>query len=208
MWTLAASLFIDTVRLHLISYLRPFLLIRQVLLASPPFDFGWLTQALCCSGISAMTQTETDRTKVFISYSHKDVWALEQFHIHLKPLEREGIVERWDDTRIKTGQRWKEEIRKALASAKVAVLLISPDFLASDFIATDELPPLLAAAEKEGLVVMPVILRPSRFSRIESLSQFQAVNPLDKPLKTLNEVEQDIFWVKLTEDIENVIHPQ
>jgi hypothetical protein len=155
-----------------------------------------------------MTEAATNRTKVFISYSHKDAKALERLQVNLKPLERAGVLERWDDTRIKTGQRWKEEISKALASAKVAVLLISADFLASDFIASDELPHLLAAEEKEGLVVMPVILSPCRFKQTPSLSRFQAVNLPEKPLSSLTKAKKDAVWVKLTEDIEAVLHPR
>lgn len=76
------------------------------------------------------------------------------------------------------------------------------------FIATDELPHLLAAAEKEGLVVMPVILDHCRFRRTPSLSQFQAVNSPDKPLTSLSTSEQDAVWNKLTEDIEDMLHPR
>lgn len=155
-----------------------------------------------------MPQTAPDRTKVFISYSHEDAKFLQRFQVHLKPLERAGVLERWDDTRISTGQRWEEEISRALASAKVAVLLISADFLASDFIHTDELPPLLAAAEKEGLVVMPVILSPCRFEETPSLSQFQAIPAPNKPLTSLSKSKQDEVWVKLSKDIEAVLHPQ
>ena len=62
-----------------------------------------------------------DRTKVFISYSHKDIEWLERLQVHLKPLEREGKIERWDDTLIESGEKWKETIRNAITSAKVAV---------------------------------------------------------------------------------------
>jgi hypothetical protein len=124
----------------------------------------------------------------------------------LKPLEREHRIEIWDDTRIKPGSRWKEEIEQALATTKVAVLLVSADFLASDFIAADELPPLLSAAEKEGAIVLPVILSPSRFSRTTSLSQFQAVNDPLKPLIGMTKSEQEAVLVKVTEDIEAALN--
>ena len=88
-------------------------------------------------------------------------------------MERYGAITRWDDTLIKPGAPWKEEIRAALARAKVAVLLVSADFLASDYITTNELPPLLAAAERRGTLILPVIVSPSRFEQTPSLSRFQ-----------------------------------
>lgn len=154
-----------------------------------------------------MADAAPRRTKVFISYSHKDAWALKRLQTHLKPLERDGVLERWDDTRITTGQRWAEEIQRALATAKVAILLVSADFLASDFIHDDELPHLLAAEEEEGLVVMPVILSPSRFRRMPSLSRFQSVNSPEQPLSGLSQAEQDAVWDRLAQEIEAVIVP-
>jgi hypothetical protein len=68
----------------------------------------------------------------------------------------------WDDTHIQPGDDWKEEIRTALDRAQAAVLLISADFFASDFIDETELPPLLAAAEAKGVRIWLCCINGSR----------------------------------------------
>jgi hypothetical protein len=75
------------------------------------------------------------------------------------------------------------------------VLLISADFLASDFIAEDELLPLFAAAETNGVIILPLILSPCLFDEVEGLSKYQSVNPLSQPLSKLSEGEQDDYLV-------------
>ncbi len=139
------------------------------------------------------------RGKVFVSYSHNDKDWLEKIQTHLKGLENEGIsVNLWDDTKIKPGMKWKGEIEKALKASKVAILLVSAEFLASEFIKTNELPGLLKAAENDGATILPLILKPCRFSSNKKLSDFQAVNDAKKPLSTLKEHEQDEILVNLT----------
>jgi TIR domain len=145
-----------------------------------------------------MPTSAEERKKVFVSYSHRDHEWLKRLQVHLRPLERRGLVEIWDDTKIRPGDEWRKEISVALDSAKVAILLISADFLASDFIAEDELPPLLAAAEKDGLLILPLILKASLFEETESLSKFQSVNPPSEPLINLLPGKQEECFVKLS----------
>jgi len=145
------------------------------------------------------------KSHVFISYSHRDARWLQRLQVHLKPLERLGKITLWDDTHIDPGKKWLNEIRKALGSAKAAILLISADFLASDFIAKNEIPPLLASAESRGAVILPVIVSTCRFSQTESLSQFQAVNPPNQPLNMMSKGRQEAVFVKVSEAVEKAL---
>jgi hypothetical protein len=153
-----------------------------------------------------LTPPPPPRNQVFISYSHADVDVLKRIQVHLKPLERDGRIDLWVDTRIKAGDRWEKKIQAALASAKVAILLISADFLASDFITNNELPPLLLAAEREGVKIVPVIVKPSRFLRDKNLSVFQALNDPAIPVIRMPEAEREELFVRLA-DIVEYYHP-
>ena len=137
---------------------------------------------------------------VVISYSHKDRTWLSKLQTHLRPYERDKKISYWDDTKIKPGARWRDEIKKALAGARVAVLLVSPDFLASEFIAMNELPPLLNAAKNHGLEVLWVPLRASAFKETE-ICEYQAVCDSEKPLSSFNEAEQDQALVDIAKKI-------
>ena len=145
------------------------------------------------------------KDKIFISYSHHDddsLYALERLQVFLKPIEKEGIAKRWDDTLINPGDDWLEEIQKALDSTRVAILLVSADYLASDFISNDELPPLLHAARKKGTKILPLIISHCRFNETKTISRFQAVNKPERPLMKLNKVEQDEIFYELTKNVE------
>jgi len=120
----------------------------------------------------------------------------------LKPLQRSDKITLWDDTLIKPGDNWREVIRRALEETKVAILLISADFLASDFINSEELPALLAAAAMDGVVILPVVISASRFEKIESLSRYQAVNPTSQPLDGMKKSKREEVLVRVSDTVE------
>jgi TIR domain-containing protein len=141
-----------------------------------------------------------NRTKVFISYSHENNEELQRLLIHLRAAKQNNMIEWWDDTQIKPGEMWHEEIKNAVASTRVAILLVSVDYLASEFILKNELPPLLTASEEEGITILPVILGPCGFKHT-NLARFQAVNDPSIPLSKMNRYEKDEVWNKVVETI-------
>ena len=145
------------------------------------------------------------RRELFISYSHRDLKWLDQLRTHFKPLERNYNLERWDDSRIKPGDKWLAEIEQALARAAVALLLVSPDFVASDFIDRKEMPSLLDAAQNQGLAILWVPLRPISLKLFPQIEQYQAVFSPDRTLADMTAVEQDRTLAKVSKTILDTI---
>ncbi|MEA2691334.1 MAG: hypothetical protein QOJ16_721 [Acidobacteriota bacterium] len=149
---------------------------------------------------------ESIRDQVFISYSHRDKNLKDQFLTHLKPYLRGGVVTAWSDQQISSGSKWFDEIQSALGKTSVAVLLVSPDFLASDFIHEHELTPLLKEAEAGGVKILWVQLRACAYEETP-LKHYQAVvSPPDKPLAEMKG-NRDQAWVRLCKDIKNATAP-
>lgn len=100
----------------------------------------------------------TTPKKVFISYSHKDEEAMKELDKFLGPLERKGDISIWTDRKILPGQNWKEEILRELESADLTLLLVSANFLDSDFIHEEEIPRAFQRMDEHGKKVIPIIL--------------------------------------------------
>jgi len=145
----------------------------------------------------------TIERNVFISYCHADAGWLDRVKVHLRPLARRTALDIWEDSRISPGQEWREEIAKALARARVAILIVSADFLASEFVVSNELPPLLHRAAQGGLLVLPLIVSPCLFSEDPELSRYQCVNSPDKPLAGMSRTEAETVLVSLGRSIDD-----
>jgi TIR domain len=170
-----------------------------------PDDFrkslqGAITGALAAPDESLKRPTASNPgPTVFISYSHRDKEYLDRLLVHLRPLEMEQRIEVWDDTQITPGQDWQREIEGALRRASVAVLLVSPDYLASEFVVRDELPRLLKSSQDTAII--PVVVSPCGFQRHPSLSALQAVNDFRTPLSGMTEYEQAETYEKIVDAI-------
>jgi hypothetical protein len=131
------------------------------------------------------------REKVFLSYSHRDREWLERLLEHLAVLERWGLIHSWSDNRIAAGADWQGEIEEALGQSKVAVLLITPAFLASQYIWEKEWP-RIQAHKAQGMEILPLVVRACAWRLDHDLREMQ-VRPVDgRPLAIGNEAQIDL----------------
>ncbi|MBV8673376.1 MAG: toll/interleukin-1 receptor domain-containing protein [Acidobacteriaceae bacterium] len=112
--------------------------------------------------------------KLFLSYSHRDEDLCEKFLVHLSQLKRDGLIEPWHDRRITAGSEWAGAIDDHLNSAHIIILLVSADFLASDYCNDIEMTRALERSRKGEAHVVAAILKPcdwetSRFAKLQAL---------------------------------------
>lgn len=138
--------------------------------------------------------------RVFVSYCHEDNKWLVELKKFLKPLEDRGLLNTWDDKKILAGADWQSEIEKALQSSCMAIFLVSQSFLTSDFIAHQELPPLLEKAKSQGLTIIWIAVSASTVND-SVLQPYQAANDPDNPLDAIPKPERNKVLVKIYEKI-------
>lgn len=133
-----------------------------------------------------MNQLNTNMAavKVFISYSHKDIRFKEELVIRLKPLKAQKLIEPWTDNEILPGSLFKKEIVDAIENADVIILLVSPDFLSSDFIMNIELVKALTCIKSGHSCIIPVIIRQCGWE--ETFGEFKVLPTDGKAINTWN----------------------
>lgn len=97
--------------------------------------------------------------KIFYCYSHRDEELRDRLEVHLKMLERQQFITNWHDRRIIPGQDWENKISEKLESSDIVLLLISPDFIASDYCYDIEMKRALKLHRENKVQIIPVVLR-------------------------------------------------
>jgi len=130
---------------------------------------------------TAPVATQKRGPVIFVSYSHEDEEWLKKIERVLSPLVQGQALELWTDKQIDPGAKWKQKIEEALARADLALLLVSPSFLASDFISKHELPPLLKRAEEQGAQILWIPVSDSLYTSTE-IAAYEAIIDPKRPL--------------------------
>lgn len=146
-------------------------------------------------------------TDIFISYSHKDEAWKDALQRHLKVLQTHNAFSIWDDRQIELGANWLPAIEGAIEQAKVALLLVSSDFLTSEFVTRQEIPRFLQRREAEGLQVVPIIIRPCAWVTVPWLAALQGGTKDNRPLAqfALGSFESEQAFSEITLKVYNLL---
>ena len=125
---------------------------------------------------------------------------------HLRPFLKHDDFEFWDDSRIAAGQMWRAEIESALSRAGAAVLLVSAQFLSSEFIDRHELPPIFEAAHKRGLRFFWIPISASAYDQTE-IAGFQALYDPRTPLDQKSSADRNVALVAICRQIAGALRP-
>lgn len=141
--------------------------------------------------------------RIFVSYSHKDERLLNELKTHLSPLHRLKLIETWDDREIRAGEEFGEKINENLERADIILLLVSSDFIASNYCYEKEMTRALERHEKSEARVVPVIVRDAKWEVIPQLSKLQAIPKNAKPVR--NWPNKDTAWKDVSDRIQKMI---
>jgi hypothetical protein len=141
---------------------------------------------------------------LFYSYSHKDSRLRDQLQTHLSLLKRQGLIDEWHDRMIGPGDEWEDSIDEHLTTADVVLLLVSADFLASDYCYEREMKTALERHEQGKTRVLPIILRAVDWHSPPSpIRNLQALPGEGRPV--VDFPKRDRAWLEVTNGIRKTV---
>lgn len=146
--------------------------------------------------------TSPEPIRIFYSYSHKDESLRRRLETHLASLRRQGLIIEWHDRQIEAGEGWKSAIDQNLQAAHIVLLLVSPDFINSDYCYSIEMTAALERHDSGEARVIPIIMRPCVWTALP-FGKLQALPKDGKPLTTWS--NRDLAFVDITTGIQKAV---
>jgi WD40 repeat protein len=140
--------------------------------------------------------------EVFCCYAREDQEMLEHLKKHLMPLQRSGQITVWSDTSLNAGVEWEKELHQHLESADIILLLISSDFIASDYCYSTEMGRAIVRHNEGNVVVIPILLRSTVWQNAP-FARLQMVPTNTKPIT--NWPDRDDAFHDVTMQISQVV---
>ena len=142
------------------------------------------------------------KVKVFFSYAHADETYKNELNKHLSPLKRSEKIEAWNDEELLPGSSFNDEIKEKLEQSDIIILLISSDFINSDYCYEIEMQNAMTRAERDECYVVPVIVRACLWKETP-LGNIIALPKDGKPVKTYEDMDE--AYLEVTEGIEKIV---
>ncbi len=150
-------------------------------------------------------QINSNTQTIFICNTEDDSKWKAPIKDHLRVIQRNLNFDIWSDDNILPGANKMESIKSALDKSSIILLLISPQFLASDFIMREILPIILNKAETSDTKVIPIIIKHSIVDEITSLQRFHSLNPISRPLSELSDEDKNRVFVRLSRTVKAIL---
>jgi hypothetical protein len=148
----------------------------------------------------------TDRNRLFISYSHEDTKWLNAIKAQLAVLEAEGLVSTCEDTQLKVGEGWYQQLHEMMLSARLGLLLISAPFLSSTFVREQEVPRLFDRHEEGGMKIYPLLVRPCPWEHVVWLQlRPQDAKGRAKPLSSFVRADREQVLADVANEIAGLV---
>src|SRR5258708_35809743 len=121
--------------------------------------------------------------RVFISYAHEDTLLRLELDKHLSILQQQGLIQEWHDNNISAGTEWEHEINSHLDTAQIILLLVSANFLSSQYCSSIELKRALQKHREGSARLIPILLRPVDWQGTP-FSHLQVLPAMSKPVSS------------------------
>lgn len=143
--------------------------------------------------------------EIFCCYAREDQSFLKQLKKYLMPLQRQSLITIWADTDVGAGKEWESEIEKHLESAQIILLLVSPDFMASDYCYSKEMRRAVERHQQGQSQVVPIILSPIHWQDTP-FSVLKALPQNAKPVTSWR--NRNAAWFDIAEGIRHIVTQQ
>jgi len=143
--------------------------------------------------------------RIFVSYSSRDKQFKDELLKRLRILERESLISTWHDGKILPGMKWDSTIKSAMDDSDIILLLVSPDFLHSDYIYEEEVQIALERADRDESKVVPIIIRACNWEQTK-ISQFQSAGKIPSKGKPIDSADNiDEAWQSVVKELTQII---
>jgi hypothetical protein len=178
------------------------MMVQQFIVSESEFTYNKALLVFCITESRSVKDDSLMAVEIVLCYARKDERALNKLETHLKSIQREGLVKLWYDRNISAGTEWEGEIDEHLNTAQIILLLVSPDFIASEYCYGIEMRTALERHERGEAHIVPIILRPTDWETTP-LGKLQALPKDGKAVVKWR--SQDDAYVNIAKELRKTI---